>query len=153
MEADDTTPIVEVDDKTLKRLERAWRCILEQFSDRAQSMALERGVGISLFRMLRGDVGASGVHNAGHNERSGPSGTHNERPHNASHNCEHYYAEKDSARWFSILTAVANTNFIKTYDPETMYAICVSVPVGDVGEESVESIKLFRYDTRMEVEY
>jgi hypothetical protein len=149
----DEIPPLTVDDKTLKRLDRAWRCVMEQFSSIAQERSLESGAGINLFRMLRGDVGGVGARDASHNERHGPGGTHN---------CQYYYVEKDTMRWSSILAAVsaastsADTDgggFIKTYNPETMYAVCISVPVGDVGEESIEALKLFRFDTSREVEF
>lgn len=154
-----------VDDKTLKRVDRAWRCVIEQFSTIAQERSLESGAGINLFRMLRGEVVGVGAHNERHNASHGPSGTHNER-HNESHgpsgthNCQYYYVEKDTARWTSILAAVSAASastggdgFIKTYNPETMYAVCISVPVGDVGDESIEALRLFRFDTQTEVEY
>lgn len=128
---------------------------MEQFSTIAQERSLESGAGINLFRMLRGEVVGVGAHNERHNASHGPSGTHNER-----HNCQYYYVEKDTARWSSILATISAASastggdgFIKTYNPETMYAVCISVPVGDVGDESIEALRLFRFDTQTEVEY
>ena len=109
-------------------LDKAWKCVIEQFTSKCQTEAVESGSGINLFRFLRSTKGAT-------------------------HNCEYFYAEHDSILWKSILTSMPNRIwFEKAYQPEHMYAVCVSVPLHKFGDDTIQMVRLFKFDTHVEIE-
>lgn len=108
------------------RLSKAWKCILDQYVSLPFTTAAKEGSGISVFKMLR---------------RS------KHTLENQVSNCEYYYAEKDSELWKTIV-AHSDPEVFSRYDPENMVAICVSIPLYEEGDETIQSIKLFDMNRR-----
>lgn len=125
--------------KTLKRLDRAWKAITLKeggLLEKSKTDSLKEGMGMSIFRFLR------------------PS-KNNER-HNASHNCEYYYSEKDSAPWTLMLNAYPRKEeFLEFYSKNVhnMYVVSVSVPEHEAGESTVQEIKIFNFLDDTEVDF
>lgn len=130
MEGENNTPSEETL-KTLKRLDRAWQIIKNEQNllEKSKDVFLKEGEGMSIFRFLR------------------PSGDQH-----TVHNCEYYYAEKDSAPWTMMLNAYPKKEeLFKVYKKEEMYIICVSMPEYDYGDDTVQEIKVFRLVDNSEV--
>jgi hypothetical protein len=122
--------------KTLRRLDRAWKVITSTVGDgfmgKAKMHSLEEGEGMSIFRFLR------------------PSRDSSQQ----THNCEYYYAEKDSAPWVMMLNSYPRKEeFLRVYAKDSMYIICVSIPEHEAGDSTVQEIRVFRFLDNGEVEF
>lgn len=119
--------------KTIQRLDRAWKAIVtEHLLEKSKGDALKEGEGMSVFHFLRPSKGGDPP----------------------SHNCDYYYVEKDSAPWTMIINAYPKKEaLLRTYKRSEMYIICVSVPEYDVGDSSVQEIRVFRLLDNSEVEF
>ena len=122
-----------------RRLERAWDCILRQYQNKAKDTAIDEGdEGMCIFRMLmRKDSGEG-------NGSSAP-------------NCEFYWAEKGSPPWTMMVDGLGKnkSEFLKAYgsSPGDRYVICVSIPMHTIGDETVQSLKIFDISSGKEVEW
>lgn len=122
-----------------KRVDRAWGCVLKpspgskassSFQKLALDSASEEGEGLSIFRFLP------------------PNNTAKD------YNCEFYWAEKDSPPWNLMISNLPEKQaFLKAYNPGKNYAICLSVPLHAIGDETIQSIKLFDLVASKEVEW
>ena len=110
------------------RLVRAWECIATpEYLSKAQQNSLENGDGMSIFRFMK------------------PKETGN---------CEYYYADKGCVLWNTILEEMPNRHdFEKVYKSSSMYAVCVSVPIDEHGEDTIQTVRLFLHDTNKEVTF
>lgn len=118
---------------TMKRIAVAWKCIsVPEYASKAQQSTIDNGEGINVFRFLK--------------SRKNDEGT--------PLNCEYYYADKGCALWDAILDNMPDKHaFEKAYQKSGVYAICVSVPVDTNSEDTVQSVRIFHYDTNKEVFY
>lgn len=116
----------------MKRLARAWKCIATpEYFDKAQRSSIDNGEGINIFKFLK-PKDSAGKENGG--------------------NCEYYYADKDCVFWGTLIDGMPNRHdFERAYKSGTTYAICVSVPVDDGTEDTIQSVRVFHYDTNKEV--
>lgn len=127
--------------KTMRRLNRAWKAITLKeggLLEKSKMYSLEEGMGMSIFRFLR------------------PSKNTENGRHNSSHNCEYYYAEKDSAPWTLMLNSYPRKEeFLEFYSKnvQNMYVVSVSVPEHEAGESTVQEIKIFNFLDDKEVEF
>jgi hypothetical protein len=111
-----------------KRIERAWGCILNQFQKMASDTASEQGDGLSIFKFLP------------------PSNTAKE------HNCEYYWAERGSPPWNTMISGLnEREDFLKAYKPGQNYAICLSIPLHAIGDETIQNIKIFDITSSREI--
>lgn len=116
-----------------QRLERAWRCVIQQYQDKSRDVAISEGEeGMCIFRFL-------------FRSRQNP-----EAP-----NCEFYWAEKNSPPWTMMVDGLGavKAEFLKAYRPGDTYVICVSIPMHTIGDETVQSLKIFEISTGKEVEW
>lgn len=116
-----------------KRLERAWsRITTPEFAQRSQEFSIENGEGIGVYRFLIPSV-------SGEDKKK---------------NCEYYYADKGCPLWDAIVSGLPDkTQFEKTYQSSSMYAVCVCVPVSAEVEETMQTLRLFKYDSHQEIEF
>jgi len=120
----------EDDDISLRRILRAWDCILLQYQKKAADTSLLEGEGLNVFRMLRSKKGDS--------------------------NCEYFFAERNSPFWNSAIKGLPEPekdNFLARYDKGDVYAIVVSVPLHDTGDETLQQIRLFDIVNSKEIEW
>jgi hypothetical protein len=123
--------------KTLQRLSRAWKIVLDpvlNLLEKSKTHSLEEGDGMSIFRFLR------------------PL----KYPHDStkSHNCEYYYAEKDSAPYVMMMSEYPKKEeLLRIYQSDSMYIICVSINDHEFGDSTVQQIKIFRYADNKEIEF
>lgn len=126
-------PVEKVKSKeiVLKRLERGWACITTpEFAQKSQASSIENGEGIGVYKFLVPSVSRE----------------------DKKVNCEYYYADKGCPLWSAIVSGHPNsTQFEKTYQSSSMYAVCVCVPVDTNREDTVQSLKLFAYDSHQEI--
>lgn len=117
----------------MKRLARAWNCInTPEYIDKAQSNSIDNGEGMSVYRFLKPDEIKG--------DRAG--------------NCEYYYADKGCMLWNTIFDEMPNkSEFEKTYCSLSMYAICVCVPADEHTNDTIQSVRIFYYDTNKEVSF
>lgn len=110
----------------VSQMDRAWKCILEQYQQRAVENSREFGAGVSCF-MLKTLSGES--------------------------NCKYCYAARIAEAegpWKSLVLAAPNRKtLLSKYDPEENYIICVTIPRS---EGFVVGIKLFKFDTGEEIQ-
>jgi hypothetical protein len=113
--------------KSIENLQLAWRCILEGEDDLYKSIIVEspQQSGLHMFKF-------GGRGGRGHNG------------YNGGYNCEYYFVEIESDLWKKI-------DHDKRYDPSKHYEVCVSVPRFDLGDERIQSIRLFGLDDHKEV--
>ena len=120
-----------IDENTQKRLRSAWSSILSRdcnFFDKCRDTSLKEGEGFSIFKFLR--------------------------PGKQEYNCEYYYAEKGSAPFNMIMASFSKKEeFLKVYNSEKFFAICVSVPEYESGEETVQQIRLFNFLEMKEIDF
>lgn len=117
-----------------KRLEMGWTLILDQYKNFALNTS-RNGPGINFFEMSLPTIGEK-------------------RTSTDAPNCEYYYAEKDSVPWNDILAEVPRKkDLLEAYSPDSGFLMCVSVPMYDVGDERLQSIRLFEFDTGKEINY
>ena len=115
-------------DISIARLEKAWKCIIEEQLPRSQEASLQTGPGISIFAF----------------RRPAPDQTHN---------CDFCYAEKDTPTWDMILNASPLKKEIETaYNSSENHLICVSVPC-EGSDEHVQTVKLFKLGTNVAIEF
>lgn len=108
-----------IDQLTHSRIFRAWDCIIDQHTEMVKKCATEGGPGISIFRFLR-------------------------EVKKREYNCEFYHAELGGSVWDELLNLSNSKKQIQIqYDPAKTVAICVQIPLGEEGEETVGEIKLF----------
>jgi hypothetical protein len=122
-------------DVSSKKLTHAWNLILSaQYMKLASDTSLEEGSGFSIFKFLK--------------PRSKPDL-------NPEPNCEYFYAEKDSMPWDMFIKILPRKEeFLKVYDSSNMFAVLVSVPNCDIGDDTIQSMRLFKYSDKIEeVEY
>lgn len=129
MEKDDCT-ITESELKTIQRLKNAWSCILTpEYLDQCKTSASTEGNGMSVFRFLR------------------PSSS-------VTHNCEYFYAEKDSMPWDMLFYHFENKEtLLQKYDSSSMFMVCVSIPQYEAGDDTIQEIKLFSNYDGSEIDY
>jgi hypothetical protein len=120
---DDGDHIPSIDtEQSLRRLERAWKCITDQFLDDSQKGSIQYGEGINVYHFIL--------------------------PKHQNHNCEYYYAEKGDLLWNDILETMPNKEiFLKNYKHSDNFAVCVSMPTSEFSEEIVRTVRIFSYDT------
>ena len=117
----------ESDRNTENRVILAWKCIMEQYFERAKTTAMEEGPGMSIFKFLR-------------------------LPKNDGSNCQYLYTEKDGPMWKSIIDFSSDGEKLhEIYDPAIMVAICVHVPLGTHGDRTIGNFKLFHRDSEKEI--
>lgn len=108
------------------QLDIAWKYILQEFQQKAADHAREFGAGIACFMFLKNPTEET--------------------------NCKYCYGARDVEQegpWKSfVLSAPNRKTFLGEYDPETNYAICTSIPIG---EEFLSGIKLFAHETGEEI--
>ena len=129
METDEKQQPVDIESLSENRiamLDKIWECILQQYQKKSEDHSREFGAGISCFMILKN-----------------PSeGT----------NCKYCYggrSEEDECPWnIFVLQAPNRKTFLRAYNPETNYAIGISVPAE---ENLTASIKLFKFDTGEEI--
>jgi hypothetical protein len=116
-----------VDDVYLRKLELAWKCVMEQCFDIARNSSMEEGEGISIFKFLKKTEGC---------------------------NCHYFYSKAHGTTWDTILSSASEyKNIAKKYDHNSMVMICVQVPVSETlcEDETRGNIKLFSIDTKKEI--
>lgn len=108
-----------------KKLEHAWKCIIDQYFSLACDVSMREGKGINIFRFLKKNDGES--------------------------NCYYYYSKSDGCTWEDIKKSSEEWLFNK-YDPDSMVLICVQIPSDNVYEdETIGNIKLFSIDGTKEI--
>jgi len=117
----------EPDETTKNRISLAWKCILEQYFECAKKTSMEEGPGISIFKFLR-------------------------TPRVDGSNCQYLYTEKDGYMWKDVINFSPEGEKIQEiYDPVTMVAICIHVPLGIYGEKTIGNLKLFHRESEQEI--
>lgn len=119
--------------KSIENLQLAWRCVLDPLSGYRDMMvknSMEQGPGLHIFKFDSPKM----------------------KIHDRCHNCEYYFLEKDSELYKKIMETVSNKKLLSIYDPYKHYEVYVSVPRFDLGDERVQSIRLFSFDNHQEVE-
>lgn len=114
-------------DLYLKKLNKGWECILDQYFNFACEQSMKEGKGISMFRFLKKTEGC---------------------------NCHYFYIKSENTTWNSIISSSPNSSLIlEKYDPDSMVLLCVQVPSSTtlLDEESSGTIRLFYIDTKKEV--
>nr|QBK86431.1 MAG: uncharacterized protein LCMAC102_02260 [Marseillevirus LCMAC102] len=115
-----------VDKETTIRLERAWKCILNQYKTHAEEMSKNKGPGINIYKMLRIP--------------------------RQKFNCEYYFAKYKEMIWTNLMNYDPEGEKIRNlYDTMSMYVICIQVPLGVQGNKTISNIKLFNFFTHKEV--
>lgn len=117
---------VSLKESQIAQLDTTWKCILQQFQQKAAGNSREFGAGISCFMILktpRGDTNCKFCYEAKDDEAEGPWKTF-------------------------VLNAPNRKTFLSKYDPATNYVICVSIPLA---EGLVAGVKLFKFDTGEEI--
>ena len=112
--------------ETVSQIDLTWKCILEQYQQKAADSSQEFGAGISCFMMLktpRGETNCKFCYGARENEQEGPWKTF-------------------------VLNAPNKKTFLSKYDSQENYAISVSIPGTD---GLIAGIKLFKFDTGEEI--
>jgi len=112
----------------LEKLERGWKCILEQCFQLACENSMKEGKGMSIFKFLK-------------------------RKDNES-NCHYFYTKSESSTWDIIISKSPNgKSILEKYDPDSMILICVQIPIDSLfpNEETNGNIKLFYIDSKKEV--
>lgn len=121
-----------IDEKTNRRLNSAWSSILSRdcnFFNKSKENSLKEGEGFSIYKFLRPD-----------NTRD--------------YNCEYYYVEKGSTPYNVVISSFdKKDDFLKVYNYEKNFAICVCVPEYETGEETVQQIRLFNFSDLKEENY
>jgi hypothetical protein len=112
---------------SIENLQLAWRCILEGEEGRYREMmvlnSMEEGKGLHIFKF--------------HGVSAG---------YNGSFNCEYYFVTPDLDIWKK------TEPIITSYDPSIHYVVCVSVPRYDMGDERIQSVRLFNLEDQTEVD-
>ena len=117
----------ELDEVTKNRIDIAWKCILSQYLGYAKNISMEEGPGMSVFKFLR-------------------------KPMEDNSNCQYLYTEKDGDMWKEIINfSPLGKKLQESYDPVTMIAICVHVPVGTYGGQTIGSLRLFHRESYEEI--
>lgn len=112
-----------------KRLYTAWDLIIDQFSDLAQQQAIKNGAGVTSFVML-------------------PEST------DRDHNCKMNWSARDSSFWNDILDSLNIRKAVSAiYDDKTMFIMHVTVPKVSNREEYFGNIRMFKFETKEEVNY
>lgn len=117
-----------IDDEFLKKLERGWKCILEQCFEMACENSMKEGKGISIFKFLKRKED--------------------------NNNCHYFYTKSDSITWDTIISnSPDGKSILEKYDPDSMVLICVQVPTDSLfpNDETNGNIKLFYIDSKKEV--
>jgi hypothetical protein len=97
---------------------------------KSEQASIDNGEGISVFKFLR------------------PSDSNQEG------NCKYYYADKGCMFWNSLIEGMPNRHdFERTYNSAKMFAICVCVPADEYTEDTMQSVKIFWYDSHTEKEF
>jgi len=110
-----------------RRVDDAWKAIIDQYLKKAETVAREEGPGISLFRFLR------------HLRRE-------------VFNCDFFYAGREDAAWSKIMEWSPYGRLIQgTYDPDKMFLVCIQVPIED-SDSTTGNIRAFEFETRREIE-
>lgn len=110
-----------------KILDKAWKCVIDQFFDLTTNTSLNEGKGVSIFKFLKKSEDGS--------------------------NCHYYFSKADGIMWNSIIENSPQGKYIlENYDPESMVLICVQIPTGDTlgNDETSGNLKLFYIDTKKE---
>lgn len=125
-------PVLSNEDlKTLRRVTRAWKCILEDEQILNMAKSNTSGArGLSLFKFLR----------PGENREQ-------------HHNCEYYFGDDSSPLWAMLTKNMSehSRNLLNSYDPAVSFAICISVPEHDAGDLTFQEIKIFNSNTNREM--
>lgn len=125
-------PILSDEDlKTLRRVTRAWKCILEDEQILTMAKSNTAGMrGLSLFKFLR-------------------PGENKER----QYNCEYYFGDDSSPLWAMLTKNMSehSRTLLNSYEPETSFAVCISVPEHDAGDLTFQEIKIFNSNTNREI--
>ena len=106
-------------------LDKIWECILQQYQKKSEDHSREFGAGISCFMILKNP--------------------------DEETNCKYCYGgrSEEEGPWSTfVLQSPNRKTFLSAYNPETNYAIGISVPAE---ENLTASIKLFRFDTGEEI--
>lgn len=118
----------------IDKLEVAWKLILDQYSDKAKSIAKQEGPGVSIFRLLKKPRYCEG---------SVP---------NKEYNCEYYYAERGGNMWNDILKlSTKHTEIEAVYNPDTMVVIMVQIPTDAIHDDTFGNIRVLTCDTMTDV--
>lgn len=112
---------------SIEKLNQAWNVILDQYRSKAEETSKKEGSGISMFRMLL-------------KQKSNGS------------NCDFYYVEKDGPVWKMIMEKSPDKLKIeKLYNPDETYLIMVAIPENDSMIDTIQNIRLFKFDSHEEI--
>lgn len=118
---------VGLDEVTKNRIDVAWKCVLSQYLDYAKNISMEEGPGMSVFKFLR-------------------------KPKEDNSNCQYLYTEKDGDMWKEIINfSPLGEKLQEFYNPVSMIAICVHVPIGTYGEQTIGNFRLFHRESHEEI--
>ena len=107
----------------MARLEKAWKCVVETYLPKVKNDSLEKGEGLSMFKFLRPRE-------------------------SKQYNCHYFHIQRNSDAWTEILNVCPQRpDILRKFAPGKLL-ISVTVPVHEVGEEEVTSIKLFGEDMK-----
>jgi len=109
-----------------KKIDLAWKLVLDQFFEKVKKDSIEEGPGISIFRFLR-------------TKREDDC------------NCRYFYTTKDGPVGKHI---IGNSDFkskIDGYDNTKHVIICVQIPLGFLGDETIGNAKIFDAETKKEI--
>lgn len=102
----------------LARLKRAWDCIVKTYLPKVKNDALEKGEGLAMFRFLRPRE-------------------------STTFNCHYFFAQRGSDAWNEVVNASPlRGEIVKKYIPGRLL-ISVTVPVHEIGEEELSTVKMF----------
>ena len=108
---------------TLARAEKAWRCVVQSYLTKAKHDSLEKGEGLSMFKFLRPRE-------------------------STKYNCHYFYVQRGSEAWNEVMKSSPHSkDLMKKYSPG-MLMVSVTVPVHEIGEDDVTSLKLFGEDLK-----
>jgi len=108
---------------TLARVGKAWKCVVQTYLTKAKHDSLEKGEGMSMFKFLRPRE-------------------------STKYNCHYFYIQRSSEAWTEVLKqSPQGKEILKKYSPG-MLIVSVTVPVHEIGEDDITSVKLFGEDMK-----
>lgn len=113
---------VERDSEVVSKLEKAWKCILAQYSSLVCAQYQSLGPGLAIFILY--DRVAAGK------------------------NCEFFYAIKDSEVWKGMLKDIPHFDeVLKSYIPSEHVLITINIQPTFDADETIGEVKLFTYES------
>lgn len=101
-------------------MEKAWKCILDEYFSFACTKSMEEGKGVHVFHFL------------------------DERRISHGCNCHYFYSKMGGSAWEDIVeSSEENKKMLEKYDPDSMIFICIRIPCHGQTKESLRCLDIF----------